>query len=55
MLLSPFFARIADNAEDTEDAEVMHGIPDALIERVKEFYLDDAEDICDILDEMYEK
>ena len=34
-------------------AEAMYGVPDALIERVRENYLDDADDICKILDEMY--
>ncbi len=36
-------------------AEVMHGIPDAFVERLKKDYLADASDIREIVDEMYTK
>ena len=34
-------------------AEAMHGIPDEFIDRVKDEYLADAQDICDVIQEMY--
>lgn len=34
-------------------AEAMHGVPDEMIERVKNEYLFDAPDICDVLQEYY--
>ena len=36
-------------------AEVLHGIPDELVERIKKDYLAEAADICEIVDEMYTK
>lgn len=36
-------------------AEAMHGIPDEIVEHVREDYLAEAADICEIVDEMYEK